>query len=104
MTDPSFGVPGGDINDVTNSAAYTALNDLLKKGHLTQAQVDLYKSKYAKLHEVVLQTYENEKNLLKNAKALNQEVCNLRCTATCNLRHAACPHSRAIYLQRAHVS
>ena len=67
-------VMGGDITDLSNSAAYVALEELLEKGHLTQAQVDLYKSKYAKLHEVVLQTYENEKNLLKNAKALNQEA------------------------------
>ena len=64
----------GDIGDLSNQAAYLALDDLLKKGHLSQAQADLYKSKFAKLHEVVLQTFENEKNLLKNAKALNQEA------------------------------
>ena len=34
----------------------------------------MYKQKYAQLHEYVLQTYENEKNLLKKAKQLNQEL------------------------------
>ena len=38
------------------------------------AQVEFYKSKYAKLHEVVLQTYENEKNLLRKAKDLNEDL------------------------------
>jgi hypothetical protein len=37
-------------------------------------QVEFYKSKYAKLHEVVLQTYENEKNLLRKAKDLNEDL------------------------------
>ena len=63
-----------DVTDITNSPAFQALNDLLSDGTLTQAQVDFYKSKYAKLHEVVLQTYENEKNLLKKAKDLNEEL------------------------------
>lgn len=37
-------------------------------------QVEFYKSKYAKLHEVVLQTYDNEKNLLRKAKDLNEDL------------------------------
>eukprot|EP00741_Cyanophora_paradoxa_P004850 tig00000836_g4705.t1 len=65
---------GGDISDISNSPAYTFLDDLQQAGKLTPAQVELYKSKYAKLYEVVLATYENEKNLLKKAKALNQEL------------------------------
>jgi chromosome segregation ATPase len=63
-----------DITDISNSPAFLALNDLLADGTLTQAQVEFYKSKYAKLHEVVLQTYENEKNLLRKAKDLNEDL------------------------------
>jgi chromosome segregation ATPase len=63
-----------DISDISNSPAFLALNDLLADGTLTQAQVEFYKSKYAKLHEVVLQTYENEKTLLRKAKDLNEDL------------------------------
>ena len=34
----------------------------------------MYKSKYAELHDYVIQTYEREKNLLTRAKVLNQEL------------------------------
>jgi len=63
-----------DITDISNSPAFVALNELLNDGTLTAAQVEFYKSKYAKLHEVVLQTYENEKNLLRKAKDLNEDL------------------------------
>ena len=57
-----------DVSDISNSPAYQSLDELVGSGKLTQAQSQLYRSKYAKLHEVVLKTYENEKNLLKKAK------------------------------------
>ena len=38
---------------------------------LCQAQVDMYKNKFVKLHEMVLATYENEKVLLVKAKELH---------------------------------
>lgn len=63
-----------DVSDISSSPAYSFLDGLAASGSLTTAQVQLYKSKYAKLHEVVLKTYENEKNLLKKAKQLNQEL------------------------------
>lgn len=63
-----------DVSDISSSSAYTFLDDLAASGKLTQAQVQLFKSKYAKLHDVVLKTYENEKNLLKKAKLLNQDL------------------------------
>ena len=34
----------------------------------------MYKNKYAKLHEVVLSTYENEKTLLSKAKELHHSL------------------------------
>ena len=63
-----------DVSDISNSPAYQSLDELVGSGKLTQAQSQLYRSKYAKLHEVVLKTYENEKNLLKKAKLLNQDL------------------------------
>ena len=63
-----------DAMDISNSPAYQVLDELVAGGKLTQAQSQLYRSKYAKLHEVVLKTYENEKNLLKKAKQLNQDL------------------------------
>ena len=63
-----------DVSDISNSPAYQSLDELVGSGKLTQAQAQLYRSKYAKLHEVVLKTYENEKNLLKKAKQLNQDL------------------------------
>ena len=63
-----------DVSDISSSPAYSFLDGLAASGSLTTAQVQLYKSKYAKLHEVVLKTYENEKNLLKKAKLLNQDL------------------------------
>uniref|UniRef100_A0A7S4FAG5 Cilia- and flagella-associated protein 58 central coiled coil domain-containing protein n=1 Tax=Chrysotila carterae TaxID=13221 RepID=A0A7S4FAG5_CHRCT len=68
----------GEIASLTTSPAYSFLESLYNSGILTETQQTLYKSRYAKLHEVVLQTYENEKNLLKKAKALNTELAGER--------------------------
>ena len=65
---------GGDLTDVENSPAFTFLNGMAKEGKLTATQVSVFKSKYSKLHEVVLKTYDNEKELLKQAKALNNKL------------------------------
>merc|ERR1719446_32900 len=62
------------MKDLTKSMAYNVLEELHKDGSLSKVQVDLYKSKYAKLHEFVLQTYENEKNFLRRAKELNHRL------------------------------
>ena len=59
---------------ISNSPAFQFLEELLSAGKLTGAQAQLYRSKYSKLHDVVLKTYENEKNLLKKAKQLNQDL------------------------------
>ena len=60
--------------DISNSPAYIALDALLAEGKLTQAVVDMYKSKYAQLHDYVIQTYDREKSMLQRAKVLNQEL------------------------------
>lgn len=67
-----------DFDEVSASPAYASLDELAEAGRLTQAQVQLFKSKFAKLHEVVLKTYENEKSLLKKAKQLNADLRNER--------------------------
>ena len=64
----------GDATDISNSPAFVALDALLMEGKLSQAVVDMYKSKYAQLHDYVIQTYEKEKNLLTRAKVMNQEL------------------------------
>mmetsp|Transcript_40611 Transcript_40611/g.130678 ORF Transcript_40611/g.130678 Transcript_40611/m.130678 type:complete len:524 (+) Transcript_40611:90-1661(+) len=63
-----------DIKDLGKSVAYNVLDELHKDGSLSKAEMDLYKSKYAKLHEFVLQTYDNEKNFLARAKQLNHRL------------------------------
>jgi len=60
----------GRVSDISNSAAFTFLDSLLKAGKLSQAQVDFYKKKYARLHDVLIATYQNEKALLDKAKEL----------------------------------
>lgn len=63
-----------DIKDVTNTRAYNALEELHKEGSISKAEMDLFKSKFAKLHEFVLQTYENERNFLDRARQLNHRL------------------------------
>ena len=64
----------GDATDISNSPAFVALDALLMEGKLSQAVVDMYKSKYAELHDYVIQTYEREKNLLTRAKVESRVV------------------------------
>ncbi|XXQ39763.1 Cilia- and flagella-associated protein 58 central coiled coil domain-containing protein [Plasmodiophora brassicae] len=65
------GGPSSALADISNSLAYNILDDLESRGVLSSAQVHMYKSRYAQLHEVVLETYENEKVLLAKAKQMN---------------------------------
>ena len=64
----------GEQSDISNSPAFAFLDELVQAGKLTSAQQKLFQSKYSKLHDVVLKTYENEKNLLKKAKELNKDL------------------------------
>mmetsp|Transcript_28894 Transcript_28894/g.84706 ORF Transcript_28894/g.84706 Transcript_28894/m.84706 type:complete len:930 (-) Transcript_28894:174-2963(-) len=65
---------GGDAADITNSPAYAHLDSLVATGQASDVMVSMHKAKYAKLHDVVLRTYDHEKNLLKRAKQLNQDL------------------------------
>mmetsp|Transcript_120131 Transcript_120131/g.299687 ORF Transcript_120131/g.299687 Transcript_120131/m.299687 type:complete len:926 (+) Transcript_120131:87-2864(+) len=63
-----------EMKDLGKSVAFNVLDELHKEGSVSKAEMELYKSKYAKLHEFVLQTYENEKNFLARAKQLNHRL------------------------------
>eukprot|EP00435_Cladocopium_sp_Y103_P066354 s177_g28.t1 len=63
-----------EIKDLERSAAYNILDELYRNSSISKAEMDLYKSKYAKLHEMVIQTFENEQNFVTRAKQLNQRL------------------------------
>lgn len=63
-----------EIKDVNNTDAFNVLEELHRDGSVSKADMDLFKSKFAKLHEFVLQTYENEKQFLARAKHLNHRL------------------------------
>eukprot|EP00434_Breviolum_minutum_P020479 symbB.v1.2.018056.t1/scaffold1426.1/size119482/5 len=63
-----------EIKDLERSAAYNILDELYRNSSISKAEIDLYKSKYAKLHEMVIQTFENEQNFVTRAKQLNQRL------------------------------
>eukprot|EP00927_Polykrikos_kofoidii_P043544 TRINITY_DN37617_c0_g1_i1.p1 TRINITY_DN37617_c0_g1~~TRINITY_DN37617_c0_g1_i1.p1 ORF type:complete len:942 (-),score=259.75 TRINITY_DN37617_c0_g1_i1:225-2999(-) len=63
-----------EIKDVSSSVAFHILEDLHKDGSISKAEMDLYKSKYAKLHGFVQQTYEAEQDYLQRAKQLGQKL------------------------------
>eukprot|EP00929_Paragymnodinium_shiwhaense_P007171 TRINITY_DN11110_c0_g1_i3.p1 TRINITY_DN11110_c0_g1~~TRINITY_DN11110_c0_g1_i3.p1 ORF type:complete len:926 (-),score=413.14 TRINITY_DN11110_c0_g1_i3:204-2981(-) len=63
-----------DFKDLNNSIAYHILDEVHRAGSVSKAELDLYKSKYAKLHGFVAQTYENQQQFLARAKQLNQKL------------------------------
>eukprot|EP00397_Hematodinium_sp_SG-2012_P009093 GEMP01009168.1.p1 GENE.GEMP01009168.1~~GEMP01009168.1.p1 ORF type:complete len:930 (+),score=259.91 GEMP01009168.1:182-2971(+) len=65
---------GEDLKDITNSLAYNVLENMYKDGTLSKNAVDLYKSKYGKIHQTVIGAYANEKKFLKRAKDLNHRL------------------------------
>jgi len=64
------------VKDISNSPAFTFLDGLLRAGKLSASQVEFYKQKYGKLHEVLIATYQNEKLLLDRAKELKAALEN----------------------------
>jgi len=63
----------GDM-DITNSPGFGILEELVQDGSLTKAQSEQWRNKLQQLHEWVMQSYEKEKELLKDAKKFNQEL------------------------------
>lgn len=63
-----------EIVDISNSAAFVLLNDLVSTGKLDQETTDALKSQYELLHKSTLDLYQEEKRNLKKAKQLNQDL------------------------------
>ncbi|EEY63762.1 MBO2, coiled coil flagellar protein [Phytophthora infestans T30-4] len=56
------------------ASAFRLLEQYFEADMLTLDQLQFHKEKYAKLHSCVLATYKHEKQLLKEAKALNRDL------------------------------
>jgi ferritin len=56
--------------DIKSSIAYTILVELEREGRLATNKVDALKQKFAKLHDVVVTCFENEKSLMSKATEL----------------------------------
>ncbi|KAE9348729.1 hypothetical protein PF008_g7208 [Phytophthora fragariae] len=56
------------------ASAYRLLEQYFEADMVTLDQLQFHKEKYAKLHSCVLATYKHEKQLLKEAKALNRDL------------------------------
>ena len=65
------GLQADRAREVTNSPAYTYLDQLQRIGKLGEKDVEMFKLKYQRLHDVVIQTYASESALLGKAKELN---------------------------------
>ena len=63
-----------EVRDVRNSLAYNLLEQYCESGWLSRAQADLYKSKYAKLHDAMVDRYSQEKELLTKAQDLKLQL------------------------------
>ena len=64
----------GTAKNIDNSPAYQFLDELQSSGTLTPAQVEMYKAKYAQLHDYVLKTYALEKAMVDQSRKLNTIV------------------------------
>ncbi|GBG31177.1 Coiled-coil domain-containing protein 146 [Hondaea fermentalgiana] len=63
-----------EIVDISNSAAFVLLNDLVSTGKIDQEAADALKVQYELLHKSTLELYHEEKKTLKKAKQLNQDL------------------------------
>jgi hypothetical protein len=56
--------------EIKSSVAYTILVELEREGKVPTNKVDLLKQKFAKLHEIVVTSFENERLLMMKANEL----------------------------------
>jgi chromosome segregation ATPase len=61
-------------HDINHSPAFSFLDGHCAAGELSSSDAHFYKEKYQSLHEYVLEKYEREKELLRRAKQLNQDL------------------------------
>lgn len=62
------------IKDISNSPAFMILDDLLNQTKMSSEEVEAFKAKYARLHQVVVSTFQSERQLLSSAKELRSSV------------------------------
>ena len=74
-----------EIKDLQSNIALNMLTDLLRykilcyhyrQGKITQEQCDTYKKKFQKLHDTIVQTFQNHKVLWAKAKKLKNDLTN----------------------------
>ncbi|KAF4650849.1 hypothetical protein FOL47_000812 [Perkinsus chesapeaki] len=58
----------------TGTLAFNVLDTLHRNGSLSRDEMEYYKVQYERLHKVVSDSYESEKELLKKAKELNIDL------------------------------
>ncbi|CAG9313059.1 CCDC146 [Blepharisma stoltei] len=63
-----------EVKDIRNSVAYSIITDLEREGKLHSQRAEALKEKFKRLHEVVVQSFENEKILLNKARDLRQDL------------------------------
>lgn len=68
------GAAGLSIVDMSNSAAFVLLNDLVSTGKLSKEDAGALKEQYEQLHTSTLDMYQEEKSSIKKAKQLNQDL------------------------------
>lgn len=62
------------LGDVSNSAALQLLETLVSKGTLARVRADYFRSKYEKVHEMVLRSYDRESQLVAKGRSSKQEL------------------------------
>ena len=65
---------GDGVSTLNNSVAFNALDQYVADGVLSTDLVKSHKEKYAKLHRMVMNAYQKEKELMKQAKNLNNDL------------------------------
>ncbi|RLN68730.1 hypothetical protein BBP00_00000781 [Phytophthora kernoviae] len=68
----ALGAPTSSMS--ARASAFRLLEQYFEADMLTLDQLQFLKEKYTKLHSCVLETYKHEKQLLKDAKALNRDL------------------------------
>eukprot|EP01083_Nonionella_stella_P171009 583247_1 len=72
MADSIISGPPSELEGSTN-VAFQCLQDLWSRGDLKKEDVDIYKKRYNRVHEIVLETYESERSLLATARQLHKD-------------------------------
>jgi chromosome segregation ATPase len=72
--DVDHAVEAGDVADVSNSTAFTVLEDLSADGSIKKDYAEELKRRYRDLHNRVLQIYSNDNFLLRRARQCKRDL------------------------------